>query len=126
MEELKKIKLIEILEMDESTSIKFFARRSEHQKKIEGLHKTAKLQIDQLDELIKDEKNSSDQVLKKSIDEISQIQENISRERQSFIKSAAEILTPIQMAKLVVFEERFRDEVSGILFKERFKKRRDE
>lgn len=126
MEELKKIKLIEILEMDENTSIKFFARRSEHQKKIEGLHKAAKLQIDQLDELIKDDNNSNDQALKKSIDEISQIQENMTKERQSFFKSAGEILTPIQMAKLVVFEERFRDEVSGLLFKERFKKQKDE
>ena len=37
MEELKKIKLIDVLQLDEETSIKFFTRRSEHIKKIEEL-----------------------------------------------------------------------------------------
>ena len=45
------------------------------------------------------------------------------RERQNFFKSAEEILTMEQMGKLVVFEEKFRNEVSGLLFRERKKKR---
>jgi hypothetical protein len=126
MEELKKIKLIEILDMDESTSIKFFTRRSEHQKKIEGLHQAAKLQIEQLDDLIKDDKSSNEQALKNSIDEYLKINETIIKERQSFFKSATEILSTDQMAKLVVFEERFRDEVSDLLFRERFKRQQKE
>jgi hypothetical protein len=126
MEELKKIKLIEILQMDEETSIKFFTRRSEHIKRIENLNKISKEKMDQLDGMLTDLKENNDQALKKEIDEYLQIQENIMRERQNFFKSANEILTVEQMAKLVVFEEKFRNEVSGLLFRERFKKQRDD
>jgi hypothetical protein len=126
MEELKKIKLIEILQMDEETSIKFFTRRSEHIKRIENLNKISKEKMDQLDGMLTDLKENNDQALKKEIDECLQIQENIMRERQNFFKSANEILTVEQMAKLVVFEEKFRNEVSGLLFRERFKKQRDD
>ena len=126
MEELKKIKLIEILQMDEETSIKFFTRRSEHIKRMENLNKISKEKMDQLDGMLTDLKENNDQALKKEIDEYLQIQENIMRERQNFFKSANEILTVEQMAKLVVFEEKFRNEVSGLLFRERFKKQRDD
>lgn len=126
MEELKKVKLIEILQMDEETSVKFFTRRSEHMKKIEGLNEAGRLKIDQIDELIKDQKEKNDPVLKKVIDEYLQVQENVMRERQNFFKVESEILTTEQMAKLVVFEERFRNEISGLLFRERFKKQRDD
>ncbi len=125
MEELKKIKLIEILEMNEETSLKFFTRRSEHMKRIESLNESGRIKIDQIDEMIKDRKDKNDPALKKSIDEYLQNQENIIRERQSFFKSVSEILTTEQLAKLLVFEERFRDEVSGLLFRERNKKLRD-
>jgi hypothetical protein len=126
MEELKKIKLIEILQMDEETSVKFFTRRSEHMKRMENLNQISKEKMDQLDEMLTDRKENNDQVLKKAIDEYLQIQESIMRERQSFFRSANEILTVEQMAKLVVFEEKFRNEVSGLLFRERFKKQREE
>ena len=125
MEELRKIKLIEILQMNEETSVKFFTRRYEHMKRIENLNQTGKEKMDQIDELLTGQKENSDQVLKKAIDEYLQIQENIMRERQNFLKSATEILTIEQMGKLVVFEEKFRNEVSGLLFRERFKKQRD-
>ena len=125
MEELRKIKLIEILQMNEETSVKFFTRRYEHMKRIENLNQTGKEKMDQIDEMLTEQKENSDQVLKKAIDEYLQIQENIMRERQNFLKSATEILTIEQMGKLVVFEEKFRNEVSGLLFRERFKKQRD-
>ncbi len=126
MEELKKVKLIEILQMDEETGIKFFTRRSEHMKKIEGFNETGRLKIDQIDEMIKDQKENYDPILKKLIDEYLQLQENVMRERQNFFKDASEILTTEQMAKLVVFEERFRNEISGLLFRERLKKQRND
>lgn len=125
MEELRKIKLIEILQMNEETSVKFFTRRYEHMKRIENLNQTGKEKMDQIDELLTEQKENSDQVLKKAIDGYLQIQENIMRERQNFLKSATEILTIEQMGKLVVFEEKFRNEVSGLLFRGRFKKQRD-
>lgn len=122
MEELKKIKLIEILEMDEQTSIKFFSRRSEHMKRVEGLNETGRLKIEQIENLLK-EKNEAN--LKKSIDEYLQIHQNQIDEKQNFFESVNEVLTVQQMAKLIVFEEQFRNQISGLLFRERNKKMRD-
>lgn len=123
MEELKKIKLIEVLQMDEETSIKFFTRRAEHMRRIEEITESSKNKIDQINGMIEDKNESK---LKKSIDEYMNMQDTMIKERQNFLKSASEILTTQQMAKLLVFEERFRSEVSELLFHERFKKPRNE
>lgn len=125
MEELKKVKLIEILQMDEETSIKFFTRRSEHMKRMEGLNQASKEKMDQIDEMLTERNENNDQILKKEIDEYLLLQENVMRERQNFFKSANEILTIEQMGKLLVFEEKFRNEVSGLLFRERNKRLHD-
>jgi hypothetical protein len=124
MEELKKIKLIEILQMDEETSVKFFTRRSEQIKKVENLNQASKEKMDRIDEMIEDGKENKDPNLKKTIDEYLQLQENVMRERQNFFKSASEILSTEQLGKLVVFEEKFRNEISGLLFRERNKRLR--
>lgn len=121
MEELKKIKLIEVLQMNEETSIKFFTRRSEHMRKMEELNEAGSLLIEQIDDLIKDKNDSA---VRKSIDEYLQTQDNLLKERQNFFKSVSSILTIEQMAKFVVFEERFRNEISGLLFRERKRKLR--
>ena len=126
MEELKKVKLIEILEMDEETSIKFFTRRSEHMKKMDALNQASKEKMDQLDDMLIEQKESSDQVLKKAIDEYLQIQDNIMLERQNFMKSSSEVLTIEQFGKLVVFEDKFRNEIGGLLFRERNKRMRED
>jgi len=126
MEELKKIKLIEILEMNEETSIKFFTRRSEHMRRMDDLNKVNKEKMDQLDEMLNNQEEKSGQILKKTIDDYMQIQDNIMLERQNFIKSASEILTIEQFGKLLVFEEKFRNEIGGLLFRERNKRMRDD
>lgn len=126
MEELKKIKLIEILQMDEETSIKFFSRRAEHMKKVETIHFAEQEKINQLNDLLKNEKERNPSVLQKAIDEYLALQENIIKVRQNFFKTAGEILSVEQMARLLVFEERFRDEISGLLFRERSRKKRED
>lgn len=126
MEELKKIKLIEILQMSEETSVRFFTKRAEHSKKIEGLNQASKEKIDQIEEMLNNINDNSLPTLKKAIAEYLQLQENVMQERQNFFKSAEEILTMEQMGKLVVFEEKFRNEVSGLLFRERKKKERND
>lgn len=125
MEELKKIKLIETLQMDEETSLKFFSRRSEHMKKIDGLNELREKQIDVIENILKDKKATNEATLKKEINEYYQITDKIHKERQNFINSISEILTNEQMAKFIVFEERFRNEVNALLLKERNRRLRD-
>lgn len=122
MEELKKIKLIETLQMDEETSIKFFSRRTEHIKKIEGLNEHKDRQIEIIEDLVRNKKEGA---LKKAVEEYYQIKDKIHKERQNFFNSISDILTEEQLAKFIVFEERFRSEVSALLLKERNKRFRE-
>lgn len=122
MEELKKIKLIETLQMDEETSIKFFSRRTEHIKRIEGLNELKDKQIEIIEDLIVDRKEGN---LKKAVEEYYQIIDKIHKERQNFFNSVSDILSNEQLAKFIVFEERFRSEVSSLLLRERNKRFRD-
>ncbi len=122
MEELKKIKLIETLQMDEETSIKFFSRRSAHIKKIDELNELKDKQIGIIEELLKDKKSGS---LKKATEDYFQIIDRIHKERQNFLNSVSDILTEEQIAKFIVFEERFRSQVNELLLKERGRRFRD-
>lgn len=123
MEELKKLKLMEILDMSEEVSLKFFTRRAEHIKKMDELNNLSRQKIVSIDSLIK---SKNDQELRKAIDEYLQIIDNQFKERQNFLKSATEILSIEQLGKLVVFEDRFKHEISGLLFRERNKRMRDD
>ncbi|VAX26692.1 hypothetical protein MNBD_IGNAVI01-637 [hydrothermal vent metagenome] len=113
--ELEKIKLIEVLQMDEETTLKFFSRRNLHrldQKKI--MNKRDSL-LKQLDKRIVDGDNKID--YKKEIYQILDLEKELSNEREKFFKSLDDILSYEQIAKLLVFEKKFRSEIRKQLIK---------
>ncbi|NOX65243.1 MAG: hypothetical protein GXO85_05445 [Chlorobi bacterium] len=113
--ELEKIKLIEVLQMDEETTLKFFSRRNMHQlnqKKIMGKRDSL---LKQLDKRIIDGDKKID--YKKEIYKILDIEKELSNEREKFFKSLDDILSYEQMAKLLVFEKKFRSEIRKQLIK---------
>ena len=117
IEELEKIKLIDALQMDEETTLRFFARRSEHQNKIKELSKKADDQLDKISEYIKNNSDKNTKEIKKMINDYLAYGEDISRERVDFITSLSDILSYEQISKLLIFEKKFRDELRKILFK---------
>lgn len=123
IEELEKIKLIEVLNMDEQTTLKFFSRRSEYQNKIKALNKNGDEQLDKLSDSINKNGDKNTEELKNLINEYLSTGEAIAREKNKFINSLNDILTYEQISKLLVFEKKFRDEIRGLLFKERMKNR---
>ena len=58
------------------------------------------------------------------IDKYLSYDNEIEKEREAFIHSLSDILSVTQIAKLVVFEKKFRDEIRDILFKTRMERRR--
>jgi len=123
IEELEKVKLIESLNMDEQTTLKFFARRTEHMNKMKKLVRKSDDLLDRISDLIKkdDEKNSAE--LKKMISEYLSGSEAMVKEKENFINSLSDILSYEQISKLLVFEKRFREELKGLLFRQRMKGR---
>jgi hypothetical protein len=116
LEQLEKIKLIESLDMDEDTSIRFFARRNESKREIQELEKKTEDIIFELEKSFNIEDKSQDEKQKLLISEMLKNRESIELKRNQFINSLGDILSTEQIAKLIVFEKKFRDEIRNVLF----------
>ena len=116
LEQLEKIKLIESLDMDEDTSIRFFARRNESKREIQELEKKTDDIIFELEKSFNREDKSQDEKQKLLISEMLKNRESIEIKRNQFVNSLDDILSTEQIAKLIVFEKRFRDEIRNVLF----------
>jgi len=124
IEELEKIKLIEILDADEETTVRFFSKRAEHREKMKQLMDLSDKQLDQLEEIVNNSNEPNDPNLKKIIDDHLNSMQKIEVEKKTFLTSLNDILTYEQIAKVMIFERKFRDEIRGILFRERIHKRK--
>ncbi|HRI48293.1 MAG TPA: hypothetical protein PK559_14390, partial [Ignavibacteriaceae bacterium] len=118
--QLEKVKLMEVLNLDEETSVKFFIRLKDHREKMrENMEQLDKL-TDELRKKLEDENlDVNDSQFKKFNDEMVNIENNGKKIRVDFIKSVSEILTPIQISKFLVFERAFRNEMQDLLMKKR-------
>ncbi len=114
IEQMEKIKLIEILELDEETSIKFFARKNEFHKKQKSLMDEREKLLADLEKSIRDEEND-DNFYKNAVVKLLELENRIFDERQIFLNSLTNLLTPQQIAKLTVFEFKFRRELTQSL-----------
>jgi len=123
--QLEKIKLIESLDMDEETTLKFFSRRNELQNKIDKLTERADKIITQMEIIFKAGKVYTEAELKSLVKEANTINIEIAQTKSDFINSLDDILTTEQIAKLIIFERRFKDELKRAMFKGRKHKNQD-
>lgn len=117
--QLEKAKLIEALELDEETSIRFFARRNQSKKDIDELEKKSEEIIAQLENTLKEKDSPKDENQKRLIADLLKTRLQIESEKQKFINSLSDILSTEQIARLLVFEKRFREEIRNVLFDRR-------
>jgi len=125
LNQLEKIKLIETLEMNEETTLRFFSRRNEHQTKMEKLTEHADEIINQMEIIFKAGKVYTEEELKSLIEEANTIHSEIVQTKSNFINSLDDILTTEQIAKLIIFERRFKNELRRAMFKGRKYRNRD-
>ncbi len=108
IEQLEKIKIIEELNMDEETTLKFFARRNEHRENQRAIIEKR----DQLFKSLSENFNSEEDVnYKEKIKEIFGIEKEMITQREVFFNSLGDILSEKEMVQLVIFEFNFRNEV---------------
>jgi hypothetical protein len=117
MEQFEQAKIIEALELNEETSIRFFSRRNEFHSKVKEL-------IDERDRMIKKmekETTNADKVKKNDLREQINLfllqEEKILKEKNAFISSLKELLSEEQIAKFLVVENKFRHGVRDFIFK---------
>jgi preprotein translocase subunit YajC len=118
-EQLEKIKLIETLEMDEETTLRFFARRTEHKKQQDEIQEKLQQKIENLDVIFKSGRVATVEEIKSNINEINNMQLQFDKNRVDFVNSLSDILSYEQIAKLIIFEKKFRNEVRKLIMRER-------
>ena len=118
-EELEKIKLIETLQMDEETTLRFFARRSEHKSQQDKIQDNIKINIDDLDAMLKSGRAITTEELKTKINDINNLQLQFEKNRIDFINSLSDILSYEQIAQLIIFEKQFRNEIRKLIMRDR-------
>lgn len=122
IEQLEKIKLLEALNLDEETSIKFFSRLKSYREKIRDSRDLIDSLYLELEYKIKNQKlDANDVVFKKLYDELLKTEQNIIKIRMDFVASLSNILTNEQIAKILLFEKKFKEEIQEILMRQREK-----
>lgn len=117
--QLEKLKLIEALELNEETAVRFFARRKEHQKELELLENRSKELFEQLDKSIESKSANSEKEQRNIINEMFDLKVKIEQKKKDFIFSLNNILTTEQVSKYLLFEKSFREEIRKILLDRR-------
>lgn len=114
IEQLEKAKLIEVLDLDDETAIKFFTRRKEHQKQMRDLMENRDNLIKELEKSVK-EKSVKDNYYSEQVNKILDIDRQMWMAKQAFFKSLSEFFSPQKIAMLTVFEHKFRREIAQSL-----------
>ena len=113
VEQLRKMKLIETLGLDEEKSVRFISRFSRHQEQMHSLFTERSAVVDELEQAIKDSRKSE---YSKLIDGALVIDRKIFDEREKFIQSLDDLLTKQQQAKFLVFDRNFNRDLRDMIF----------
>jgi hypothetical protein len=108
IQQLEKIKIIEELNMDEETTLKFFSRRTEHRENQKYLIEKKNELLEDINKSLNAEYNIN---YKEKAEEIFGIEQEMLSKREKFFNSLVDILTEKQMVQLIVFEFNFRNEM---------------
>ncbi|MBU2491396.1 MAG: hypothetical protein KJ571_02145 [Bacteroidetes bacterium] len=120
IEQLEKLKLIEVLNMDEETTLKFFARQNKHRDDNLKLEEQRENLVDQLEAYF-----TSGKELPKGEDfesfnkKVLEIDKKMINHRIEFLKSLNDLLSEEQISKLIVFEFKFRREIRDLILNKR-------
>ena len=113
---LKKVKLLEVLDLDESTSEKVLLKYNAWENKIEDQMK----KIDEVEEeLVKAIKKGNKEDIKNILSKFEKERDKIVQIAMERDKDMKSILTDEQYAKYLIFEKRFRRELGEQLMKRR-------
>ena len=128
IETLRKVRLIEELNLTDEQSIKFFPKLNEIREAKEELNQNRKIMIDELMDLLEKDKKSSDQINVK-LDKLFKLEEEFNKKETALKKEIRKILKPEQQARLILFQLRFdkemREMIQGVkeMRQERIKQR---
>ena len=108
IEQLEKIKIIEELNLDEETTLKFFVKRNNHRESQKQLLEKRDLLFKNLTENFNSDENVD---YKNELAKIFAIEKEMLVQKEKFYKSLSKIFSDKQLVQLSIFEFNFRNEV---------------
>lgn len=113
VEQFKKIRMMEVLKLDEQTSIRFFARYNKHQETLRELRVKQAGVLGQLQDLRRS--NAGDKEYDKVIRELRALEDEMNDAKGKYLDELSEVLTKQQLAEYIVFEWRFQQNLRELL-----------
>lgn len=126
--QLEKIKLLEVLELNEEVAIKFFIRKDSHHKDRRLILEKHKTVLENLETVLNNETINENE-LADLIAQNEQLEIELSNGKNKFINSVKDILSTEQIGKLILFEYKFKRDIRDMLIKggrSRYLNRRNE
>jgi len=109
IEQLRKVRLIELLDMKEEQSVRFFTRLKEHDGIRHQLMQQRDQALDRIEQLLKS--NAAPEEYAPVFQEVNTIDGKMLTERGKFFDGLSDILSVEQRAKFLVFERKFEREL---------------
>jgi Spy/CpxP family protein refolding chaperone len=122
VEQFRKVRLMEELKLKDEESIRFFSRYDKFGDELRGLERERNRIIDDLDSLLKEDEKG--EAYQKDLDQLIALGQKVDNARMRFYNEIRGILTPQQVAKVIVFERDFGRELRDIIQDVRRERRR--
>lgn len=112
IEEVRRVKIIEALDLNEEQAVRLFVREKEFRKAEQALNEKREATIERMRSLVK---GGSDADIQKEVEALSAIGSDMLQKRMDYVLGLKDVLSMQQIAKLIVFEDTFRRELRDIL-----------
>jgi hypothetical protein len=109
IERLKQMRLMEDLQLGEEESVRFMARRKEHEEKMRGLEEERDRILDDLAVSLEDK--VGDEKIGTASDRVLETDRKMFEERKRYQDEMRKLLTPEKYARLLLFERDFQSQV---------------
>jgi hypothetical protein len=120
IEDYRRIKLIETLDLKEEQAVRFLTREKEFRESERAMMDERQAAIKRLQAAVKD---GNDADIQKEINGLLQIGKDMIQKRSEYFLGLKDLLTTKQMAKLMIFEDNFAKELRRILQAPRMRER---
>ncbi len=105
LEKFRKMRLVEVLKLNEDDAVRFFTKQNNHEEKIRELMEKRNNTLDMIQKYLDEKGNPAE--LKKMSDDIMNLDKDIFTEKQRFQEEIRKLLTAEQFGKFMVFERDF-------------------
>lgn len=113
IEQFKKLRLMEILGLDEQTSIRFFARYNKHQETMRDVRQKQMEVFQQIQTLRRNQAPDAD--YERVLTELRGLEQRSNETKLKYMDELSEILTKKQVTEYIVFEVRFQQNLRDLV-----------